>query len=702
MSSERPAKRIRQACEPCRRKKSRCPGEKPVCSHCARLHQSCYFSDERLDKERSITPSPHGPARSVGPKSSSVAAPTDHVILEDRLRLVESQLSEVLAHQKTVDRGASMRVSSESPRAPIYRDGAQPSPRQMCDAAPLPPREVILGAAETYLQYCDCQPLPLFHRSSFIYTLRDRQPEVLLSILALALRFTDTSGSSSSQARLISGYVESARTIISKKIFEGLVELSTIQSLCLLTLVDFADGHTRRASIHSSQAMSLAHNAGLITEYPHALPDQEKEERRRCFWSLFLLKRLHGADFMVLDFSAEDNFPWYPETTGEPSSLGCQSTPAAPNQNDGQGPDKGIVAYAIQLSEVWFKTTRYARRRGKPSTLPPWSSQSEYATILAHQMDFETRMPFMHRFAPAKFSQRSAEHLNSTRDYWGPWLFIQFVYHTNICLLNHPLLISLRLRDFKCVIPEIFLQHSSDLISSHACWIICLMDMLEAKSFKITDPFLGHCVAIIATIYLQESFSEDPGTRREKRDNFDKCLRFIRGFGEQWPHLGRIANKLQKLAETVSSTYVASEEPTRQNRKLLIDLGQFFEVLEYSCSSEVPGSARQLFGSSLHPSFGDSRTEMAQTSVLPQPTRVERQEFGNLTPNMTHVADPLDNPNVVANAPLSAATAPLVYSDNELAVLAESFFHPRNDYDGNANWWHSMNMNALRRSESDV
>jgi hypothetical protein len=28
------------------RKKSRCPGEKPVCSHCARLSQSCFYADE--------------------------------------------------------------------------------------------------------------------------------------------------------------------------------------------------------------------------------------------------------------------------------------------------------------------------------------------------------------------------------------------------------------------------------------------------------------------------------------------------------------------------------------------------------------------------------------------------------------------------------------------------------------------------------
>lgn len=685
MSSERPTKRIRQACEPCRRKKSRCPGEKPICSHCARLQQNCYYADERPEHERtSITPSPQ--VAGIRPVSSSAG---DRRV-EDRLKFLENQLSEVLANQASMSRSTSVQVS-DTPRTAAHR----PHPSRRLSDPILPAWDIILGAAETYLEYCDCQPLPLFQRSSFIRTLKNRTPEVLLSILAIALRFSQDQQSRSNHVRLISGYVEAARTIISKKVFDGTVELSTIQALCLLTIVDFTDGHTRRASIHCSLAMSLAHNAGLTSESSMILPDQEKEERRRCFWSLFLVKRLHGADFMILDFSAEDNFPWYPETTGAPLSPSQESSPT---RTDEQGPDKGIVAYAIQLSEVWFKITRYARRRGKPSSLPPWSSQSEYALILAHQMDFETRMPYIHRFEPAKFSQKSVEHLNSNRDYWGPWLFIQFLYHTNLCLLNHPLLLSLRLRNFKCVIPEIFLQHTSDLISSHATWIINFIDMLEAKPFKVTDPFLGHCVAIIATIYLQESFVDDPGTRREKQDNFDKCLKFIRGFGEQWPHLGRIANKLQRLAETVSSTYVASEEPTRQNRKLLIDLGQFFEVLEYSSSSEVHGSAHQLFGPSLHTSFGGSRTEMAQTSVLPQPTRVERQEFGNLTPNMTHVTDPLDGSTMIAAGsgamPMAAAAVPLTYSDDELAVLAESFFHQRNDFDGNANWWNSMSMDA--------
>jgi hypothetical protein len=94
------------------------------------------------------------------------------------------------------------------------------------------------SVAETYLLYCDCQPLPLFHRQSFIRSLRSRDPELLFALLALAIRFSDNA-IRVNQAALVDGYVEGARTIIAKRVFDGHIELSTIQSLCLLTLVDF-------------------------------------------------------------------------------------------------------------------------------------------------------------------------------------------------------------------------------------------------------------------------------------------------------------------------------------------------------------------------------------------------------------------------------------------------------------------------------
>jgi hypothetical protein len=186
-------------------------------------------------------------------------------------------------------------------------------------------------------------------------------------------------------------------------------------------------------------------------------------------------------------------------------------------------------------------------------------------------MDFETRMSYKYRFKPAKFSQQPIEHLNANRDYWGPWLFVQFLYHTNLCLLNHPLLLSLRLRNFKCVIPEIFLQHTSDLISSHASWIINFIDMLNAKQFKVTDPFLGHCVAIVATIYLQESFVDSPARRKEKQGCFDKCLGFIRGLGAQWPHVGRIVSLISCAISLSMLISIRGRQASKTRRNSLVN-----------------------------------------------------------------------------------------------------------------------------------
>ncbi|RII08297.1 hypothetical protein CUC08_Gglean007706 [Alternaria sp. MG1] len=49
-------KRARQACENCRRKKSKCTGERPDCSCCVRLRQRCVYATQYRTRERSIGP----------------------------------------------------------------------------------------------------------------------------------------------------------------------------------------------------------------------------------------------------------------------------------------------------------------------------------------------------------------------------------------------------------------------------------------------------------------------------------------------------------------------------------------------------------------------------------------------------------------------------------------------------------------------
>lgn len=103
----------------------------------------------------------------------------------------------------------------------------------------LPPWEEIIPIAELYLLYCDSQPLPLFYRDSFLSTLQTRDTELLFAILALAFRFSYTYRNRADSTNLINSYAEVARGLVMKRVSEGPVELSTLQCLCILSLVDF-------------------------------------------------------------------------------------------------------------------------------------------------------------------------------------------------------------------------------------------------------------------------------------------------------------------------------------------------------------------------------------------------------------------------------------------------------------------------------
>ncbi|GME22748.1 C6 transcription [Neofusicoccum parvum] len=333
---------------------------------------------------------------------------------------------------------------------------------------------------------------------------------------------------------------------------------------------------------------------------------------------------------------------------------------------------------------------------------------------MVQMMEFESHMPYKHRFRPAKFAERPTEELEKQRDYWCPWLFSQVIYHTIMCLLNHPLILSLRLRNFRVSIPEIFLQHTADLIASHTDWVIHFMDILEEKSFRVTDPFIGNCVAVVATIYLQQSFADDAGIRNEKRNNFLKCLNFVRKLGSHWPHIAQISSKLQHFEATVSASYrdsAASPSPDNPTQSsVFIDLTSFWEILEAVFTADGSADAAgSLFGASLWPHRSSSaqaapRPEVVSSRLLPEPTYPQAGRGSVSTPTTTATAAAAA---AGSGGAAGGATAELEHEheqeqgvdqgmggigfagdNDELAVLAQSYFAQGQDFvRGVDDWW---------------
>lgn len=194
-----------------------------------------------------------------------------------------------------------------------------------------------------------------------------------------------------------------------------------------------------------------------------------------------------------------------------------------------------ISWYSSQIGDAWQMAREYAASRIEGQHLPPWHPQSDYSSIMQRHLDFDSRIPMKYRFASNKFSDERPHDLQDRRDYWGPWLFMQIMYAAIPCLLNHPFLLSMRLRDFRYTMPQIFIHQSFEQITRCSGWIIFFLDLVERQGFEISDPALAHCVVVVATIHLQHSFVEDNVLRRKAQDGFEKCMRFLRRTGLIWP-----------------------------------------------------------------------------------------------------------------------------------------------------------------------
>jgi hypothetical protein len=102
----------------------------------------------------------------------------------------------------------------------------------------MPPSEVILESFSLYRQYCHKQPLWLFDEDDL--SVPDLFPqEITFGVLGLALRYSSNPFVEGRVDKMCRQYSEAARGSIMLQIAQGSVQISTIQSLCLVALSNF-------------------------------------------------------------------------------------------------------------------------------------------------------------------------------------------------------------------------------------------------------------------------------------------------------------------------------------------------------------------------------------------------------------------------------------------------------------------------------
>lgn len=92
---------------------------------------------------------------------------------------------------------------------------------------------------ELYLLYCNSQPLLLFPSGISAVSLGRREPELVAAMKALGIRFSGRGVKQAQTETQIKQSSNEACHLVMARLSNGNVELSTIQTLCLLSMLEF-------------------------------------------------------------------------------------------------------------------------------------------------------------------------------------------------------------------------------------------------------------------------------------------------------------------------------------------------------------------------------------------------------------------------------------------------------------------------------
>lgn len=290
---------------------------------------------------------------------------------------------------------------------------------------------------------------------------------------------------------------------------------------------------TQLAWLHIGLATSLNKCGGLDVESHREEFTIASETRRRVFWSIHMFNELYGPCSMQLNM-LDIYHPKYVAFDADISKDLGKIPPLAPREAGIATND--IWLYMVQMSTVWRQVQHYVSHCASGNSKPPWSLNSSYSAIAAHLMDLETNFPNCHRYDSVGFIDQSWDQLHRNRAYWSPWLYIQFSYHAVHSMLNHPFLYSWRpQQSAQLAVPNTFWKTCSELALIHTTWIARLADMVSEKQYKVSDPFLGYCVAIAATIHIYYCRAADSTVREAAHAKLNTCLKFLAGLATVWP-----------------------------------------------------------------------------------------------------------------------------------------------------------------------
>ncbi|KAL8749962.1 MAG: hypothetical protein Q9199_007368 [Rusavskia elegans] len=162
------------------------------------------------------------------------------------------------------------------------------------------------------------------------------------------------------------------------------VDISIVQTILLLAIIDYTDGNTRGAWIKVGLAIRITQDFRLMLGIDPELPPIQQEERRRVFWSFYTCGRERPP--AILDANCKLQLPC-DELASQAVQFYQTPTLSEVMSEAPSAPLSSLSPFALTtvMASILGRCAKYSlgepENHGPACQYPPWNPESKFSTI---------------------------------------------------------------------------------------------------------------------------------------------------------------------------------------------------------------------------------------------------------------------------------------------------------------------------------
>ncbi|KAH7111211.1 fungal-specific transcription factor domain-containing protein, partial [Dactylonectria macrodidyma] len=458
------------------------------------------------------------------------------------------------------------------------------------------PDHVARAVFQDYFKCAHAQPYSLFPEKTFWSQLDQKElPEhLLLAIMSHAVRFSTNDFFEGRKTSLSSLFANMAWRSIIILYFQERAEadITIVKTIMRLSLYDFTTGHDRHGSawVKIGLAVRISQDLRLMLDYPTSIGVAEREERRRVFWSVYMLDRLascaRARPPAVFEASCHLSLPcdkllWRMNCDSKSHKLDDII-----NQNANVGEHPGYPALVVALTSIVGRCAQcMIQDDNDRQRKPPWDQSSDYAATCSDLLSLE-------RYFEEPISEAlincSIDGTEIDSGLASPLVFARVLFCLSHCLLNQPFLLRRRAGSSQVRAPHTFLSRALDTGREYSRRLVHELRDSRLTGYVLHGSFLGYCTVVASGVHAMHVFSGDSATRQESSDCLSVCRQILGDLSEYWPSCLSMNHAVGKFADC-AHRFVNLINPVSNVQPLSdADCDLMWSLLEYSTLASAP------------------------------------------------------------------------------------------------------------------